>query len=176
MWNQVLLPWLYLRFFISKFIKRKWKRQSLSPTWLLVKVKVLVAQSCLTLCNPMDCSPPGSSVHGILQARILESAAIPFSRGSSRPRDQTQVSHIAGRFFTTRAHQRSLQSLLVVSIINSMLQAQTGNFVRCPWNSALGGTGTHFIGPETYVKCTKDQILKKKIYNLYKYGNTLKCS
>ena len=50
-------------------------------------VKVLVTQLCLTLCNPMDCSPPGSSVHGILQARILEWVAISFSRGSSRPRD-----------------------------------------------------------------------------------------
>ena len=48
-----------------------------------VKVKVLVAQSCPTLCHPMDCSPPGSSVHGILQARILEWVAISFSRGSS---------------------------------------------------------------------------------------------
>ena len=46
-----------------------------------------VAQSCLTLCDPMDCSPPGFSVHGILQARILEWVAISFSRGSSRPRD-----------------------------------------------------------------------------------------
>ena len=45
------------------------------------KVEVLVAQSCLTLCNPMNCSPPGSSVHGILQARILEWVAIPFSWG-----------------------------------------------------------------------------------------------
>ena len=50
---------------------------------------VLVAQSCLTLCNPMDCSLPGSSVHVILQARIPEWVVIPFSRGSSRPRDQT---------------------------------------------------------------------------------------
>ena len=56
-------------------------------------------QSCLTLCNPMDCSPPGSSILGILQARILEEVAISFSRGSSWPRDQTQVSHIAGRCF-----------------------------------------------------------------------------
>ena len=51
-------------------------------------------------CNPMDCSPPGSSVHGILQARILKWVGIPFSRGSSWPRDQTRVSCIAGRFFT----------------------------------------------------------------------------
>ena len=50
-----------------------------------------VAQSCLTLCNSMDCSPPGSSVHGILQARILEQVAISFSRGSSRHRDQTHI-------------------------------------------------------------------------------------
>ena len=59
----------------------------------------LLTQSCPTLCYPMDCSPPGSSVHRILQARILEWVAISFSRGSSRPRDQTQVSHIAGRCF-----------------------------------------------------------------------------
>ena len=59
------------------------------------KVKVKVTQSCPTLFDPMD-----YTVHGILQARILEWVAIPFSRGSSQPRDQTQVSHIAGGFFT----------------------------------------------------------------------------
>ena len=56
-----------------------------------LKVKVLMVQSCQTLCNPMNCSPSGSSIHGILQARVLERVASPFSRGSSRPRDQTQV-------------------------------------------------------------------------------------
>ena len=59
-----------------------------------------VVQSCPTLCDPMNCSLPGSSVHGIFQARILEWVAISFSRGSSRPRDRTQVSHIVGRHFT----------------------------------------------------------------------------
>ena len=59
-----------------------------------------IAQSCPTLCNVMDCSLPGSSVHGTLQARILEWVAIPSSRGSSQPRDRTQVTSIAGRFFT----------------------------------------------------------------------------
>ena len=53
------------------------------------------AQSCPTLCDPMDCSPPGSSVHGIFQARILEWIAIPFSRGSSWPRNQTSTSYIS---------------------------------------------------------------------------------
>ena len=65
--------------------------------------EVIVTQLCLTLCDPMDCSPPGFSIHGILQARILEWVAIPFSRGSSRPRDWTWVSHIAARFFTSWA-------------------------------------------------------------------------
>ena len=63
-------------------------------------VLYLVAQLFPTLCDPTDCSPPGSSVHGILQARILEWVAMPSSRGSSQPRDRTQVSRIAGRFFT----------------------------------------------------------------------------
>ena len=68
-----------------------------------MKVNELVAQSCPTLHNCMDCSHPGSSVHGILQARILEWVAISFSRGSSQPRDPSQVSSIAGTFFTDRA-------------------------------------------------------------------------
>ena len=58
-----------------------------------------VTQSCPTLCDLEDCSPPGSSIHGILQARILEWVAISFSKESSRPRDRTQVSCIAGRHF-----------------------------------------------------------------------------
>ena len=62
--------------------------------------EVLVAQSCPTLGDPMDCSLSGSSVHGILQERILEWVAISFSRGSSRPRDGTWASCIAGRFFS----------------------------------------------------------------------------
>ena len=59
---------------------------------MLTVSKVLIAHSCLTLCNPMDCSPPGSPIYGILQARILEWVAILFFRGSSQPRDRTQVS------------------------------------------------------------------------------------
>ena len=65
---------------------------------ITLKVNVKVAQSCLTLCDPMD-----YTVHGILQARILEWVTFPFSRGSSQPRNQTQVFHIAGGFFTSWA-------------------------------------------------------------------------
>ena len=69
---------------------------------------VLVIQSCPTLYGPVDCSPPGSSVHGILQARILEWVAILFSRGSSWPRNRTQVSCIADGFFTIWAIREGL--------------------------------------------------------------------
>ena len=65
-----------------------------------IKIVCLVTQSCLTLCNTIDCSPPGFSVHGILQAGILEWVSMPSSRGSSQPRDQIQVFCIAGGFFT----------------------------------------------------------------------------
>ena len=66
----------------------------LSLLLLYIYIFLLVSQSCPILCDPMDCSPPGSSVHGILQAKIVEWVAIPSSRGSSQPRDQTQVSCI----------------------------------------------------------------------------------
>jgi len=71
------------------------KRGNLDPSMYL-----LVTQSCPALWDPMDCSPPGFSVHGIYQARILEWVAISFSRGSSQPRDLTRVSCIASQFFT----------------------------------------------------------------------------
>ena len=73
---------------------------SITYTFTFLVLVVLVAQSCPTLCDPMYYSPPGFSVHGILQARMLEWVAISFSRGSSGPKNQTQVSCIAGRFFT----------------------------------------------------------------------------
>ena len=69
-----------------------------------------VSQSCPTLCDPMDCSLPGSSVHGIFQARVLEWVAISFSRGSSWPGNWTQVSHIAGRRFTIWATREALSA------------------------------------------------------------------
>ena len=81
-------------------------------THVSVCVCVCVTQSCLTLCDSMDCSPPGSSVHGILQARIPEWVAISFSRGSSQPRDGTQASCTAGGCYTvcfTAPHVSSLQ-------------------------------------------------------------------
>ena len=71
-----------------------------SGSWVSQPVNFPCMCVCMTLCGPVVCSPAGSSVHGILQARILEWVAMPFSRGSSPPRDQTRASCVAGRFFT----------------------------------------------------------------------------
>ena len=79
---------------IFHFLKSQWSKKSQAHAH---------EQSCWTLCSPLDCSPPGSSVHGILQARILEWVAISSSRGSSRPGDRIHVSCVfccAGGFFT----------------------------------------------------------------------------
>ena len=77
-------------------------RQTLNVrlSFIFLTCVCVLIQSCLPLCDPMDCSPPGSSIHGILQARILEWVAIPFTKGSSQTRDQTWVSCTPGRFFT----------------------------------------------------------------------------
>ena len=84
-------------FFICVYLRgSRGKRRD--HNWFIVGLEV--DQLCSTLWDPMDCSLPGTSVHGIFQARILEWVAIPFSKGSSQPRDRTQVSCIAGRFFT----------------------------------------------------------------------------
>ena len=92
-----MVLWLTLRGKV--FLKARKKKSCY--LWTVLKVKI--AQSCLTLCDPMDYSLPGSSVHGILRVRILEWIDVPFSRGSSQPRDWIQVSRIAGWFFTSWA-------------------------------------------------------------------------
>ena len=94
--------WAWITFWGDEIVSRR------KNIILKEKVKVLVAQWCLTLWNPMYCSPPGSSVQGILQARMLEWVTIPFSRGSCQPRDWTWVSYIAGRFFTVWATREAL--------------------------------------------------------------------
>ena len=90
---------------------------------LLKETKVKIIQSCLTLCNSIDCT-----VHGILQARILEWVAIPFSKRSSQPRDQTQVSRMTGRFFTS--HQGSPRMLEWVAYSFSSGSSQPRNWTR----------------------------------------------
>ena len=100
MYLSILLPmdfWFISHFGIMKNATMKTLRHVLGCTFVSISVFViylLVAQSCLTLCDPMDRSSPGSSVHGILQTRILQWVAIPFSNRPSWPRDQIQVSFV----------------------------------------------------------------------------------
>ena len=94
---------------------------NISLAVLKVKSEVKVTQSCPTLCDPMDCGPPGSSVHGILQARIQGWVAVPFSRGSSQPRDGIQISCIAGGVFTIWATREAPLVVLVIIYCNAKL-------------------------------------------------------
>ena len=83
-----------------------------------VCVCVLITQSCLTLCDPRDCILPGSSVHGFLQARILEWVTIPFSRGTFWPRDRIWVSWITSGFFTIWAIREAQQKYTFIQTSN----------------------------------------------------------
>ena len=116
---------IYCSFSQSTDEKGNWGTVKLSDLFELCKkyisqsVKMKVTQLCLTVCYPMDCSLPDSSVHGILQARIL---AFPFSRGSSQSRDRTQASHLAGRFFTIWATREALQYLNILPFNTSIFE------------------------------------------------------
>ena len=111
-------------------------------------VCVLAAQSCSTFCNPMDYSPLGSSVHETLQATILEWVTISFCRGSSRPRNGTRVSCIAGRFFTIRATREAhnwLWRKKANSHVVSYLQRRVGVSRSWEWPTASKKTS-----PQSY--------------------------
>ena len=98
-----------------------------------------VAQSCPTLCDPMDCNLLGFSVHGILQARTLEWIAISFSKGSSRPRDRTRVSCIGGRrfnFWATRVQKSHKMHIVLkreVSLAHLPPTCQKGKMLSSSW-------------------------------------------
>ena len=103
---------------------------------------MLVSQSCLTLCNPMDCGPPGSPLHGISQAKILEWVAIPISRGFSQPRDQTQVYFVfcTGRqilyhcatweTFIQSGPYSNMSGVLLSRSLDTYVLAHKGNYMR----------------------------------------------
>jgi len=114
------------------------------PVWLNLRIIMLNGQSesfsrVWLFATPMNCSLPGSSVHGIFQARILAGVAVPFSRGSSQPREGTQVSHIAGRFFTiwaTREAQSQTQNTrCAISIKGGIKETKQ---IRAVWDWRFG--------------------------------------
>ena len=108
-----ILFWYFYSMFYSVFISLIYFRIYFCMQWE-GESESEVAQLCPTLCNPVDCSPPDFSVHGILQARILEWVAVSFSRGSSQPRDRTQVSCIAGRRFNLWATREAFPSTFLL--------------------------------------------------------------
>ena len=97
-------------------------------------------QVCLTLCDPTDCRPPGSSVQEILQARILEWVAISFSRGSSQPRNQTQVSSIA-----VRLYQLSYKESPHVSILLFKISHLSASMYQCPCSEVILGLSAFIL-------------------------------
>ena len=107
----------------------KWSGLPVYYSIILGRREREVAQSCPTLCDPMDCSLPGSSVHGIFQAIVLEWVAISFFKGSSRPRDRTQVSHIVDRCFTIWATE---DTCTLMSISELFTIARTWKKPRWP--------------------------------------------
>ena len=99
--------------------------------------------------TPLTVAPPGSSVHGILQARILEWVAIPSSRGSSQPRDWTLVSHIAGRFFTVwdtrEAHIHFYPNTIVKCHVNVFMEGS-------PWRATcISAENSHWTCPHPFL-------------------------
>ena len=151
-WNPLCGFKASLLLWISSFI-------FLCFSFLIYKVNVSVTQSYLTLCNPMDCSMLGGSVHGILQARIQVWVAIPFYWGPSWPRDENWVSCIAGRFFTTEPTGKPCSSFIKWTIIVMFFSIVTG---RIKWVC----TCDHLVLSEL-TKCTIS-------INYYYYGALIK--
>ena len=113
LWLSMIPSWLTMflsstMFFLSALSTYFWWRDVEASIYKSACLHAKSLQSCPTLCNPVDCSPQGSSVCNILLARILKWVAITFSRGSSWPRDRTRLFCIAGRFFTTWATRHCL--------------------------------------------------------------------
>ena len=119
-----------------------------SPFYVCMWAQVL--QLCPTLCDPVSCSPPGSSVGGISQARILEWVAIFFSRGSSWPRGWTHVSYIADRFFTSWATREAPILRMVIMVLVSRSCLTLSNPMDCILIKWMNNYITKFV--EQYIK------------------------
>ena len=147
------ISWSLLRFMSIELMMPSNHCILCGPILLCVCTKSL--QSCLTLCDAMDCSPPGSSVHGILQAWILKWVAMPSSRGSSWLRDQTCISCIAGQFFTQWATGETLSSF--VCMLNCSVMSNS------LWSHGLPGSSVNEIFQErilewVVISCSRESF------------------
>ena len=115
---------------------------------ILINDSVKVTQWCLALCDPMD-----YTVYGILQARILELVALPFCRGSSQPRDRTQVSHIAGEFFTSWATRKAKNTG-----VGSLSLLQGIFLIQESWTGVSSIAGGFFTNWSIREACEESQI------------------
>ena len=147
---------MYYDYFAIKFLSSLHILE-IQPLIMCIKVKVkCLLLSHVWLGKPMNCSLPGSSVHGILQAKILKWLAIPFSRGSSRPRDWTQFSCIAGRFFTAWDTRKPLSNdagIYKNYIANFMLNGTTSKQLY-PWNQEQDRIQWYNSKPSHFRKAT----------------------
>ena len=112
-------------------------------------------------CDPWDCSPPGSSVHGISQARIVEQVAISFSRGFSWPRDQTHISWIGKLFLYSWDNRKTLYNVSIVNTVQFSSVAQSCPILCHPMNCSMPGLPVHHQLPgytQTHVHRVSDAI------------------
>ena len=145
-----------------------------------VCVCVLVAQLCPTLCDPMDYSPPGSSVQGLLQARILEWVAVPSSRGSSRPRDQTRSPGLQAGSLLSEPPGKPIYVYICIYICRSLLpcglfssHGKRGLLSHCgarashcggfSWCRARAPGPTGFSGPATRLSGCSSRALEHRL-------------
>ena len=126
-----------------------------------------VAQLCPTLCDPVDCNLPGSSVHGILQAIVLEWAAIFFSRGSSQPRDWTQVSHLAGRHFNLWA---SREALVMLTVWISVSPNEITYFIGLFFGRKAMTNLDSILKSQHITLLTKVRKIKARVFPVVMYG------
>ena len=144
-----------------------------SRLWTCILKWSEFTQSCPILCDPMDCSIPGSSVQGIFQARVLEWVPLSFIKGTSRPRDQTQVSHIAGRRFTSEpsgkifTHKIHEYLAIALGFYNPWL-ISPGNFIR--WANWPLVKGMHWL-LSSVLSCT--WLKRKKARSLSQEASSL---
>ena len=120
-----------------------------------------VAKSCPTLSDPMNCSPPGSSVHKLSQARRLERVAISFSKGSSWPRDWTCLSYTVGKFFTTKPPGKPV--ILFLSRIYITLEGNVDSLISWPYLYEASTTQGHSRDISFFVQYTVKVYILKNI-------------